>query len=86
MLAWFSTHIMTVCLAEDVKPRWRTLRKCYVRETRKKKKLSGSATRAVSPWELQQSTSFLNYFVKHKKLVSGIIVNNVFFSLDPWPI
>ena len=37
VLARFSTHIMTVCLVEDVRLRWRTLRDCYVREIRKKK-------------------------------------------------
>ena len=70
VLAWFSTHNMTVCLAEDVRLRWRTLRDRYVREIREKKQPSGSATRAVPPWELQQSMSFL---VKHRKLVSGAI-------------
>ena len=40
VLAWFSTHIMTVCLVEDVRLRWRTLKDRYVREIRKKKQPS----------------------------------------------
>ena len=86
VLAWFSTHIMTVYLVEDVRLRWKTLRDYYVREIRKKKQPSGSTTRAVAPWELQQSMSFLNDFVKHRKLISGAVLNSAFFSLDPWSI
>ena len=40
-----------------------------MREIRKKKQPSGSATKAIPPWELQQSMSSLNDFVKHRKLV-----------------
>ena len=56
------------------------LRDRYVRETRKKKQPSGSATRAVPPWELQQSMSVLNDFVKYRKLVSGAIINSRLFA------
>ena len=36
VLVWFSTHIMTVCLAADVRLRWRTLRDRYVRKNTEK--------------------------------------------------
>ena len=45
----FSTHIMTVCLVEDVRQRWRALRDRFVREIREKKQPSGSATKAIPP-------------------------------------
>ena len=47
---------MAVCLVEDVRQRWRV-------------QPSGSATKAIPQWEVQQSLSFLDDFVKHRKLV-----------------
>ena len=67
-------------LVEDVRQRWKALRDRYVRETRKQKQPSGSATKSIPPWELVQSMRFLNDFVKHRKLVSLLLLLLLLFS------
>ena len=75
-----SSSILYNYLVEDVRQRWKALRYRYVREAQKQKQPSGSATKTIPPWELLQSMTFLNDFVKHRKLVSLLLLYLLLFS------
>ena len=54
-------------VVEDVQKRWKTLREHFVRETKKKKKPTGSAAKTTPQWALYDHLLFLKDFVKHRK-------------------
>lgn len=69
--AWKAVAASLERSIEDVQKRWKTLREHFVRETKKKKKPTGSAAKTTPQWALYDHLLFLKDFVKHRNTVGN---------------